>query len=256
MLVDKNKNKKIKNLVSRGKFFQEKFSRFHHVFTKIVEKIDMSASRKNMKTTPKKYNYKRKEGYKTPKMTMTNPKQLAQLAVEKKNFDASAQYVPAGANLWSQIIANNIILVGTSPTSRIGRKITMKSLYLRYRVVPSTDPAPSSTRILVVYDKQTNGALPVVTDILQTNEYNAPNNLSNMDRFITLVDIITQLPNSAQTVSGSEYRKINLDTVFNLINGGTVADINFGGVFILCVPASGAVLNTTTIYSRIRFTDV
>lgn len=214
----------------------------------------MSASRKNYKKTPAKGMVKRKEGYNKPKLTIQNyPKMLTP---EKKNIDVSSTLVPAGVNQWSAVTLINGLQQGTGNSNRIGRKVMMKSLYLRIQNTASS-AVLGNTRVLVVYDKQTNGATPAITDILVTNGPNAPNNLSNADRFITLADFLTPpCQNSTQTMMCAEYRKISLDAMFNNASTGNVTDFTSGGVFIMAIPSSGLVADTTNFYSRIRYTDV
>jgi len=43
-------------------------------------------------------------------------------------------------------------------------------------------------RLLILYDKQTNGALPATGDVVNTTDFHAPLNLANSDRFVTVFD--------------------------------------------------------------------
>ena len=86
----------------------------------------------------------------------------------------------------------NGITTGATATTRIGRKINLKSLYLRYTVgLTASSTGGCQFRILVVYDKQTNGNTATITDILLSDEFKAPNNLSYRDRFVVLADELT-----------------------------------------------------------------
>lgn len=217
----------------------------------------MSASRKNYKKTTKKMNYKRKEGYNSSKA----PTKLAvrkYLAIEKKDATLTFALTPAGANLWSPGVLLNQIPQGPTQQQHIGRKVMMKSLYIRYVMTDVVgDTAYGRGRILVVYDKQTNGQPPLITDVLATNGFNSPNALTNADRFITIMDVLTDAPQSAgQFVAGAEYRSIGLDTMFNAGTTGVVGDISSGSVYCFYCNADGAVSSNINIVSRIRFTDI
>lgn len=70
----------------------------------------------------------------------------------------------------------NLINEGAGFTNRIGRQIQMKSLLLRYNIGLSASNAAALTtqqlaRLIVVYDRQTNGAAPTVADILRGYDY-------------------------------------------------------------------------------------
>lgn len=187
-------------------------------------------------------------------VSLINPPQLRKSLVEKKNFDSTVTLTPAGVNLWSQIVPLNIIVQGTSQVTRIGRKIQMVSFSLKY-IFKSTAGTPGNIRIMVVYDKQTNGALPVVTDILLNNSIVSHNNLNNSDRFITVCDVISPLQqNTLQPIFSTINRKINLDTMFST-TAGVITDITSGGLFVMMIPSDGLITDTVDIQTRLRFTD-
>lgn len=161
---------------------------------------------------------------------------------------------PAASNLI------NGLAEGVTATSRNGRKIVMKSVYVRWTFqLASTSIGGAAHRILVVYDKQANAALPLIGDILTSNDFNQTNNLSNRDRFVTIADVMVD-PISANgefARSGVIYKKINLETMFNATSGGTIADITTGSMFII-VAQSGTIATTASTFlarTRVRFTD-
>lgn len=105
---------------------------------------------------------------------------------------------------------------GTAFNKRVGNYITLKSLELTLTFYPSIpkDPAfptdnvvsafitPQFLRILIVYDKQTKGSLPTITDILQDEDAedntqtraDSGINLNNRDRFLILKDYRQMAP--------------------------------------------------------------
>lgn len=122
------------------------------------------------------------------------------------DFPASNQLLNATA----VITPLNLIRAGSSFFNRVGRKIEMQSL----RIVLEVEPLRSITaddyvRFMIVYDRQTNGALPAIADIIQTTDQAGANtttplsgiNLNNRDRFVILRDHRLQLP-SLQVAAG------------------------------------------------------
>lgn len=183
---------------------------------------------------------------------------------EKKFTDVSATLTLGSAADTFTTPGPTTLLNGLIPdstaTGRIGRKVVMKSLYIRW----SAQLAPTSiqgapVRIIVFYDKQANGAAAGVTDVLLANAFNSPNNLSNRDRFVVLSDELTE-PISVQNnfaVSGVIYKKINLEVMFNAGTAGTIADITSGSVYIMAAQSStiATAAPTVSFRSRIRYTD-
>lgn len=155
----------------------------------------------------------------------------------------------------------NGVAQGTTATTRLGRRITMKSLLLKGTVtLAATSAGASPLRFLVVYDSQTNGTAPAATDVLLADNNISPMNLSNSRRFKTLCDINipcigTQGP---QCVSFDRYIKLNLPVEFNTGSAGTVGDIQTGSIYLLSSQANSIITaapSESSIYSRIRFLD-
>lgn len=160
---------------------------------------------------------------------------------------------------------------GTSQSTRIGNKITMRSCYLRYRVTNSAATTGALMfRVMVIYDTQTNATTPALSDILQTGPADPTMrvmNLANRDRFkILYEDTFTPVGTVVSDTTGvtefQEYRqkylKLNLDTIYNNTSGGTVADIQTGGLFLVTMSnfPTGASEPTGVATVRIRYTDV
>jgi len=150
---------------------------------------------------------------------------------------------------------------GSSAETRNGRKITMKSIYVRYTFSRSaaTMSGGSPARILIVYDKQANATAPAITDILLADDFHSMNNLSNRDRFITLFDQVTAPISDAaeHCVGDTLYKGMNLDVMFNGGNAGTIGDITSGSVYAFaCATNRIGIANSQVVFrSRIRYTD-
>lgn len=182
---------------------------------------------------------------------------VANTATEKKTIDTSETETMTTTN---QINTLNLCVTGDDFNNREGRKIVMKSIRVRifaYGVAATT--TPGVVRWSIVYDKQTNGAAPAGADIFASNDALDMNNLNNRDRFVTVATDTFPLgiPSGGySSYACDRYVKLNLPTVYNATNGGTVADIVTGGLFLTsaCIGFSGT-LPTFVYKTRVRFED-
>lgn len=195
---------------------------------------------------------------KKPKMSrqpsLINPPLKRGMSIEKKNIDKLDVTISTGAtNDFTAPVNLNTVAVGPASTDRVGRKITMRSLYIRG--VYSAATASADLRVLVVYDKQANGAVPATNVILSgTPNFNSFQNLNNSDRFVVVADQIISQPQQAATPQYFQiYRKLNLDTLF-LLDTNASNSIATGALLILFADDS-ANAQSITYSSRVRFTD-
>lgn len=184
---------------------------------------------------------------------------------ELKTIDTSL-----GINIVSTgaVTCLNLIGQGSDYNQRDGRIVQLKSILMRFSVFPNTTTgslnAGDTARVLVVYDKQTNGTALAVANILQALDPHAAMNLNYRDRWVVLIDKQIGLGaatySSGALVNGSPfsrtyniYKKLNMDQVFQS-TGNTLADISTGAIWLYTISMAA---NATTLYgySRIRFTD-
>jgi len=172
---------------------------------------------------------------------------------------------------------------GAAAFNRVGSKITLRSIRIRGNVTPALTNIGGLARILVVYDKQANAALPVWTDvILGVTSAGAASstitdgiNMANRDRFIVLADEQFNLPSltyaaGVQTNQAYPFEKnpsmfnfdrfINMKDAemhFNNTNGGTFADIQTGSVSIFIAQEVGTTPNAWffNFSTRARYRD-
>lgn len=156
----------------------------------------------------------------------------------------------------------NTCIAGPLATNRIGRKIKMENLFIRWgNTLAATSVGGSPLRILIVYDRQTNIALPAITSILLTDSFYSPMNLSNRDRYLILMDKITApiAVNGQFSVSGKKFINLRgLEAMYNTTEGGSVADITTGGIYLFVAQNSGITVATPNFFStcRIKFSDL
>ena len=171
------------------------------------------------------------------------------------NLGTTGSSVGLAAANSSLFVLLNGLQLGTGAYQRIGNKVTMKSLYWSVafglnslEVDPTVDAAVNNVpvRMMIVYDKQTNGVLPAVGDLLsgftglgnataRTIDVNSPNNLNNRDRFIVLADkrfiLQTGGPSSRYI---KKYKRLNTSVAYKSgATVGDVSDITSGGLYFL-----------------------
>lgn len=171
----------------------------------------------------------------------------------------------------------NLVRVGPSYTNRVGRTIHLKSICLYGTIYFSgSDNTSDYGRILLVYDRQTNGALPAITDILGTHAQDGTTttsnysmqNLNNKDRFIILHDQRLFLPS---TTTGVALDTDPVSVTFNIwmepeLRGLTtqyksdsspavISDIATGSLLAVVYSGVASVTYTAILQARLKFKD-
>lgn len=197
---------------------------------------------------------------------------------EKKTYDLAASTDQCNTTGAFSLLC--VPILGTDYTNRIGRKIIMKSVYIRgfVRSEPSSTAGQVGTctaqqiRIIIFIDFQPNGTAPSVTDLLTGATTVSHLNLNYRDRFKILKDKIIVLdPYIVNATSGTSvaaatnqiknvkiYKKLNQEVIFNATNGGDIADINSGALWMLTIGSVPAGTNTdanAVLTTRVRFID-
>ncbi len=163
----------------------------------------------------------------------------------------------------------NKIPQGVTEITRVGRKCTIRQINWRFDLQLPTQTAASAgsdtIRVLMYLDKQANGATASITDILETADFQSFNNLSNKNRFRTLMDRTyainaeagggdgTTEDYAATTITDSFYKKVNLPIEFNS-TAGAITEISSNNIGVLLISRSGLVNFTSKI--RLRFSDL
>lgn len=215
-----------------------------------AEKMAVKTTRRRRANAPVRTNFSRMPSL-NPRRSNTSLVNQADLkGPEKKDVSTATNAValPATATFSTPVLLNGCAQ-GNTGTTRIGRRTLMKSVLFRfYFNKGNTDVF----RLLILYDKQTNGALPATGDVVNTTDFHAPLNLANSDRFVTVFDKIV---NTADMSMDTLYRKVNLETVFGG-TGSAVADIASGSLIYMVAPAIAGTTATLSFSCRVRFTDL
>lgn len=196
--------------------------------------------------------------------------------IEKKVQDiAVATYQVNSTGVFTLLC---IPVVGADMNARVGRKINIKSVYIRGFVgiqaallsTADSEIPPQQWRMIIVADMQPNGAAPATTDLLNTASPSSHLNLNNRDRFKVLADKVytsdgyvnvstaTQARSSQGRITFKVkcYKKTNIETIFNATNGGTIADITSGAVYMFWIGSQAASDGNAIVGTRVRYTDI
>lgn len=217
-----------------------------------------------------------------PKKFMRLDKTLSIKSAREKNVIdvAHSSAVSAGS---SAITLLNGSVPGSGVSDRLGRRINMVSLQLRLGFTNEyaatvggttlTGQACDYFRVILVYDKQTNGSTPAVTDVLVSDNVNSLTNLNNRDRFTILMDKLinpSAYADPSPETHGNGYvfssshdgrkwfRKLDLLTQYNAGTAGTAADIATGALWLIKMSSGSTGGNITYAglvsgNSRLRF---
>ncbi len=162
----------------------------------------------------------------------------------------------------------NLIPQGVTESQRVGRKCTIKSINWKGALnLPSTtdfDNSSDVARIMLVLDKQANGATPAVTDILESADFQSFNNLANSMRFVKLYDHTFTLKAHAGQGNGTAFETAEDTKVFAMYKScniplefssttGAITEIRSYNLIMLTISQSGLCgLNSKV---RLRFSD-
>lgn len=198
-------------------------------------------------------------------------------SVELKVADVAVGTVNVNTTGSFNLICNPTL--GSDFTNRIGRKIRIKSYYVRGYVVVQAALVPTSPistgcqmgRMIVFFDCQPNGAAPAVTDLLNTASPSSHLNLNNRDRFKILTDktfvfdpFVYNTTATQSVITGTntirplkKYKRCDLEVIYNATSGGTIADINSGALYMFWIgsTASGTSQINAVVGTRVRYSD-
>ncbi len=161
----------------------------------------------------------------------------------------------------------NKIAQGTTESTRIGRKCTIRSIGWRFEVtlpIDTTVGLADVVRVIMYLDKQCNGATATVTDILESANFQSFNNLANKSRFRTLMDRTYAINVSAAAGNGTSndaadsviedsfFKKCNLALEFDA-TAGAITEIRSNNIGVLLIARTGAAGFSSKI--RLRFSD-
>jgi len=199
---------------------------------------------------------------------------LAPPRYEKKFLDtqvsaAMNQYNTAGVCQSNFVLMDN----GTGNGARIGDRITVTNIncHLTLSAAGATAALGSNStvaRVILGIDKQANGAVTAVTDVLQSADPFAFRNMFTLNRFVILKDKLVTI--NMQAVTGSYWSEVGRVLKFAWKGqlpimysgtGATIAQVKSNNIFLLVVcDRTGSAPDVTYIDGldgviRIKYTD-
>lgn len=190
-------------------------------------------------------------------------------------------------NATNNVQALNLVTEGPGLCQRVGNKISCKSIRLRLYLIPTGNQQLTWSRLMIVYDRQTNGMYPPTNQIL--SRINAVNTLipgvdtgnidiNSLERYLSIMDTYKSLPafytaattrfvgstNNSAFIVDKFIKLRGLETLFKgTMNNGNpevIADVITGGLYLISYSELDATdpMATTYLYSgdvRFRFQD-
>ena len=188
------------------------------------------------------------------------------LELKFHDVDLDDAIVAAAGGLTDSI---NKIPQGVTEITRVGRKCTIRQIGWKFDVeLPETTLSSSTAdivRVIMYLDKQANGASASITDIIESADYQSFNNLSNKNRFRTLMDRTYDLKAAAgggdgttedygvDLVHDSFYKKVNIPIEYNS-TAGAITEITSNNIGVLLITKNGKAGFKSKI--RLRFSDM
>lgn len=190
-----------------------------------------------------------------------------------KTGDGVNHPTPAGTACGISLVE---IAQGTDKNQRIGSLITVTNMMIRGCLkTPSTgSPDPTTpaynncVTVYVVQDRQSNGAIPSIADILEVNTYTDPStsmrNLDNRSRFKILAK--RQMILIGGTNANTYFYEISIKKPVKVIyssSGGTYSSVRTNNIWLFCFdnsdistidPCTTRVYHES-LYTRTRFID-
>lgn len=221
-----------------------------------------AAYNKNSRDHPSK---RRKNGANQKPVGFVRYKQPSITTPQTNYVDVAYALYPA--NTTGSITLLNTIAQGTTVNTRVGKRVMMKGLQMRGLAQGDSTCAISEWAFLIVYDIRPRGALPLITDILDTISPNSFLNDTNAQRFRILhrssdVNVGNSATAGTDKVAFNidEYMKIPKqyrEVVFNALGTGTIADIDMGALYLVTVGgnAAGTADSIIGLGTRLRYWD-
>ena len=171
--------------------------------------------------------------------------------------------VVGGSSLATGMTIINGSNAGDASYEHIGKSVSGQSLALECEFSqPQTDASASVIRLLVIYDRQSNGAYPLIGDLLANNAsaptFDAGINIGYRERFAVLRDQQFILdPASALTHHYETYIRKQTDTNY-IGTSNAIASIGSGAIYLVSFYLQ--LLGTTapimvSRHSRFRYYD-
>lgn len=194
------------------------------------------------------------------------------VSMEVKSFDVVTTGVAAipavgavataePAVAFAGITEVNCVPQGATVANRIGNKIVLRSVHYRASISAAA-AVQGEVRLMLVYDRQPNGAFPALTDVLLSQPAGAVNNYSsiniaNKNRFLVIRDQFFNLDAAQSLIHHIDwFCKGRWETEFGA-NAGNIGDFRTGSILFIgyITNAIGGNIVLSNGNCRVRYYD-
>lgn len=177
-------------------------------------------------------------------------------AIRAKHLDQSFSAASIGST--GSILSMMQCTIGDTDTTRDGNQITIKSVMLYYSAI--VGDTTNAVRLILILDKQPNGAAPTVNDILESTgsvvtPYN-PINYQNRTRFKFLMNkFMFVSTNGPEVLGGKYFKKFKKPIVVSYNETSGLPNTN--ALWLLAISDSAVGVPNPSVYvqSRVYFYD-
>lgn len=170
---------------------------------------------------------------------------------EYKFLDSTPAITPGTGGLITNISA---IALGDTANDRNGSSIKVTSHLLRGTLTKAAAATATKVRVIIFADTSSNGALPVVADVLQTSNQDSPLNKVNGSRFTILFDKSYVLSNDTPMRQFKHFKKMQHH--IHYLNGTSATSaMGQGPIYMLTISNEASNTPTVSVNSRMRFLD-
>ncbi len=154
------------------------------------------------------------------------------------------------------ILLNNSI-AGDDFDNRDGRVARFKSIQYAVNIIQHPTAVSTITRVMIVIDKQPNGVLMTVGQLLTSGANNLDfRNLNNRKRFVILSDRVVTQSDTANTTDRLDfYSQVDVKTIYDDSNADSIADIITNAIFMIIISSESTNGPTVQVEARLRFID-
>lgn len=167
---------------------------------------------------------------------------------EAKFIDTAVSINPVSTGTITLLTA---IATGDDDSNRNGNSILGKDVSSRIQLTLNASATATYIRLMLIVDKQCDGVLPAVTDVLQTASTVSPLNKDFSNRFVVIRDKLYSLDTvSSRTLTDRMYSKVSFHLHYD---GATaaIADCKENQLYLLTI--SSEATNTPALVSYWRF---
>jgi len=191
--------------------------------------------------------------FKRPRQVAPSKKKASvSLAAEKKFNDTSSL---TDATTTAVLVNLNAMAAGDTALLRDGNKILSKSIQIRGTIRNESATISTVVRVMVVYDKNSNGTQPTAVQILEgIPGVTSLKSVANASRFITLMDktYVTNSNGSFNYNYINEYVKVPQNCQLAAFADGTAAVPVSGSLTLLYIGSESTGVADTDIVFQMR----